>query len=165
MQLRFRALRDSDLTTLHALHSDPATNLYNPGWTPPTVEKSAALLDGYLHHLAEHGFGYHLALDGDIVAGICGARHDLWRGVDVLNLYWRLMPEYQGRALSAQLAGHAFEVARSAPGDALIVARTLPANVASIRVAERLGLTRRPDLDARLGDIDWVVFADRPAQT
>ena len=161
--LRFRRLRSGDVMAVHRLHADPSTNVYNPYGASASIEASKRLLDEWLDDWYRFGFGYELAFARDRLAGIGGARWDDWEGIAVQNLYWRLLPEFQGRGLSAFAAARAREVATRQHGHALIVARMLPGNIASAHVAERVGLRRRSDLDARLDGFMWVVYADRPA--
>ena len=83
---------------------------------------------------------------------------------DVLNLYWRLLPDFQGRGLAVELGRRALETARSIDSERPVVARMLADNVASSKVAARLGMVRRPDLDATVDGAHWILYSDeRPA--
>ncbi|MTD13739.1 GNAT family N-acetyltransferase [Nakamurella sp. YIM 132087] len=158
----FRPLTPGDAAVVHELHGDPATNRHNPFGASPDRAASAALLDGWLEHRRAYGFGYDLAVVDGQVAGICGARHDVWRSLPVLNLYWRLLPEFQGRGLAPALGRHALRMAAAAGGGTPVVARMLAGNTGSRRVAEQLGLHRRPDLDGPGHGADWILYADLP---
>lgn len=158
----FRPLDGDDLTLIHRLHSDPTTNVHNPYGASRDEAASRAMLREWLDHWRRYGFGYELAFAHHELAGIEGARRDLWRGTPVLNLYWRLLPSSQGRGLSSVLAQRALHVAKQARTGELIIARMLPANTASMHVAERLGLNRRPDLDGVHDDAEWIIYADSP---
>ena len=117
------------------------------------------MLSEWLRHFERFAFGYELAvLDGDVI-GICGARRDVWMGVDVLNLYWRLLPGVWGRGLAEPLARLALEIAAAARRDETIVARMLVQNAASARVAERAGLIRQSELDGDAHGASWIVYA------
>lgn len=157
----FRALSSGDAAVVHALHSDPTTNVHNPFGASPDLRTSEEMLEGWLQHRMDHGFGYELAFEGNRLAGICGARRDLWRDRPVINLYWRLLPDYWGKGLAGDLGRHALDVARSAArlADGLIVARMLPGNAGSVRVAEKLGLCRRSDLDGEANGVRWILYA------
>lgn len=159
--LRYRRVASGDTDAVHALHGDPATNLHNPYGASPTPEASRERLEDWIAHWDGHGFGYELVESQRELVGICGVRLDHWRGNDVLNLYWRLMPAFQGRGLAAELGAHALNAARAAATGLPIVARMLPANVASARVAERLGMVRAPHLDGAAGGADWILYVDR----
>lgn len=159
LSLRFRPLRLGDLGAVHVLHSDPLTNLHNPYGASPDEAASQAMLADWLEHWGKHGFGYELAFSEDRLAGIEGARRDIWRGSAVLNLYWRLLPSFQGAGLSGVMARRALSVAKQAKTEELIVARMQPENTASAHVAQRLGLHRREDLDDVHDGFHWVVYA------
>lgn len=157
--LRFRPLDAADGELIHRLHGDPTTNEHNPFGASADRDASEAMLERWLQHWREEGFGYELAFMDDLV-GVGGARRDVWMGHAVVNLYWRLLPEYWGRGLASALAERALVVARTAPrsGDEPIVARMTPENGASARVAERLGLERMPALDGSMAGVEWIVF-------
>ncbi len=78
----------------------------------------------------------------------------------VINLYWRLLPDYWGKGLAGNLGWHALDIARSVThlSDELIVARMLPGNAGSVRVAEKLGLTRRSDLGGEAYGVRWILY-------
>lgn len=147
---------------MHDLHSDPMTNANNPFGASPDVRASKEMLARWLQHEKDHGFGYELAFEANRLIGICGARRDLWRDMPVINLYWRLLPAHWGKGLASDLGHHALDIARSAtrvPNE-LIVARMQAENIASARVAEKLGLVRRCDLDADKDGAHWIIYAD-----
>lgn len=159
--MRFRPLQPADLEAMHRLHGDPSTNAHNPFGASADLSATAETLVAWRKHASRHGFGYEVVeLDGRVI-GICGARFDEWLGRRVVNLYWRLLPEWWGRGLSGPLADHALVIARSrpSPGEEPVIARMLPANHASRRVAERIGLVRRPESDGELAGARWIVFA------
>lgn len=157
----FRALSSGDAALVHELHCDPMTNAHNPLGASPDPRASEEMLESWLQHRMDHGFGYELAFEGTRLAGICGARRDLWRDMPVINLYWRLLPDYWGKGLAGDLGWHALDIARSVThlADELIVARMLPGNAGSVRVAEKLGLTRRSDLDGEAYGVHWILYA------
>jgi RimJ/RimL family protein N-acetyltransferase len=162
--LTFRPLRQDDVDSVHRLHGDPATNTYNPYGASIDLQESAAMTARWVQHWERYGFGYELAFHGEALAGIAGARTDTWKGQAVLNLYWRLLPEFQGLGLSNVLAERALQISAAGGASRLRVARMLPDNVASVRVAASAGLVRRVDLDGELDGSHWILFADRPAK-
>jgi ribosomal-protein-alanine N-acetyltransferase len=156
----FRRLAAGDLEVAHRLHGDPETNLFNPYGADPDLATTQTRLDEWLRHWEEYGFGYELIEDDGAVVGICGVRRDVWQGLHVLNLYWRLLPEVWGRGYATDAGRHALEMARAARHREPVVARMLAGNAASARVAEKLGMTRRDDLDAQADGVDWVLYVD-----
>jgi ribosomal-protein-alanine N-acetyltransferase len=160
--LSFRRLSAGDLEVAHRLHGDPETNQHNPYGADPDLTITQLRLDEWLRHWDEYGFGYELILDDDdgAVIGICGVRRDVWQGLHLLNLYWRLLPEVWGRGYATVAGQHALEMAREARHREPVVARMLAGNAASARVAEKLGMTRREDLDASADGADWILYVD-----
>lgn len=59
------------------------------------------------------------------------------------NLYYRFAPEAWGQGFATELGEAALESAHSHDANAAVIAWVLPHNVASQRVAERLGLTNQ----------------------
>lgn len=160
-ELVFHPVSEVDLPAMHRLHGDPSTNDHNPFGASADLPETAVTLAAWIEHASSNGFGYEAVVLDDEVIGICGARFDEWHGQRVVNLYWRLLPEYWGRGLSGPLARRALGIAlsRPSPGEEPIVARMLPANDASRRVAERIGLVRRRDLDGEFAGAQWIVLA------
>ena len=157
--LSFRRLTASDLQVAHLLHGDPETNQHNPYGPDPDLATTQIRLDEWLRHWDEYGFGYEFIEEDGAVIGICGVRRDVWQGLHVLNLYWRLLPEVWGRGYATIAGQHALEMARAARHREPVVARMLAGNSASARVAEKLGMTRREDLDASFDGADWILYA------
>lgn len=161
--LIFRRVTRDDLAIAHALHGDPVTNEHNPYGADPDLARTAERLDEWVRHWEVYGFGYELIElgggGGTATIGICGVRRDVWQGLHVLNLYWRLLPEFWGRGFATPAGQRGLEIALVARHREPVVARLVVGNVASARVAEKLGMTRREDLDATVDGADWVVYA------
>lgn len=98
----------------------------------------------------EHGIGYWFVstLDSPQVIGVSGVRVMEWSGKQVLNLYYRYGPEVWGQGYATELASQALQVAHEHLPELPVIARVRPNNFSSRQVAERVGLLRRPDLDA-----------------
>ncbi|MGP5116009.1 GNAT family N-acetyltransferase [Corynebacterium casei] len=106
------------------------------------------------HKWAEDGIGYFVVSRKDEkgadtcnVIGFCGVRKSVEQGKDVLNVYYRFSPESQGKGFAKEATTAAIEWGREKCPDLPVVAIIDPANTASIRLAEKLGLT----LDAGSG--------------
>lgn len=162
-EVTFRRLSADDVEAVHVLHSDPATNAHNPYGASSGEDASAVMLTGWVEHWGRYGYGYELVFAVGKLVGIAGARQDIWRETPVINLYWRLLPTFQGRGLSGILAQRALQMAVQARTGQLIVARMRPENTGSVHVARRLGLWRRKDLDDMHDGFEWIMFADTAA--
>ncbi len=71
--------------------------------------------------------------------GFCGFDH-LWGGAEIEIGYW-LAPEYWGKGLATEAAQAVMQYGKERLGLQQIVAVAQPANRASIRVMEKLGMT------------------------
>ncbi len=89
------------------------------------------------------------------------------RGLDYLrpgqvNLTYALYPQCRGRGLATRAVRLAMEVARRRETAGEFVIRVAPDNLASIRVAQRLGFDLDRVTDDRLARLQWhVVSANR----
>jgi RimJ/RimL family protein N-acetyltransferase len=161
-----RRVLPQDAAGVLAVHGDPRVYELDPDLTHTDLATSAAFLEPLVAHWEEHGFGFWSVLvpttwwpggapaplpdDGDrVVAGMGGIRHHVLVGEPVLNAYYRLSPEVQGRGLAGRVLAACTSMAPEvAPGTDLVV-RTRPANAAARRVAERAGFV---DLGLEPGD-------------
>lgn len=152
------------------IHGDPRTNVNNPSGPDRDRGASRGRLDEWMEHWQQHGFGYCTvqlaeprtghAVRGTVV-GFSGVRHETWRGVPVLNLYYRFSPEHWGRGYATEVARHAVAWATATRPHLPVVARTKPENVGSQRTAESAGLVRRPEIEGDDGTGHAVILVNR----
>lgn len=137
-RLLLRQWRDEDEAPFARLSADPEVMEY--------LLPRADWVDRARAHWREHGFG-RWVVELPAEAGFIGTVGLSWVGFEAhftpaVEIAWRLARAYWGR-------GYAFEAARAACdfgfaelGLVEIVAFTVPANLRSRRVMERLGMTR-----------------------
>jgi RimJ/RimL family protein N-acetyltransferase/ribosomal protein S18 acetylase RimI-like enzyme len=140
-RLRLRPLSESDRPLWVRLHTDPAQYPFAPWAVARDAAEAGERLDVALAHWERHGFGYGVVEDRSTgeplgVAGVVVGRE----GAN-LNLYYRFDRPHHGRGLGP-------EVARAVVADAVehrpalpLTATARPDHRASIRTAERAGLT------------------------
>jgi RimJ/RimL family protein N-acetyltransferase len=114
-------------------------------------EESDGLADRIERHFAEHGFGLW-AVEAPGIADFIG-----YTGLAVprftayftpcVEIGWRLAAEYWGRGYAAEAARAAVRYAFDELQLDEIVSFTVPANVRSRRVMEKLGMTHTPSED------------------
>jgi RimJ/RimL family protein N-acetyltransferase len=110
--------------------------------------ESGLLVDRIEDHFRDHGFGlYALELRQErVFVGFAGLSMPTFQAhfTPCVEIGWRLSAEHWGRGLATEAAGavvrHAFE---SLAMDAL-VSFTVPANIRSRRVMEKIGMARDP---------------------
>jgi ribosomal-protein-alanine N-acetyltransferase len=149
-------LRIEDGPAMFAVHGDPVTNQYNPYGPDPDLATSEETLREWLQGWDREGYGYWAItlLQSEAILGFGGVRHMVWRDKDVLNLYYRFTPASWGQGYASEMASTAVALARKYIPYMPVIARTREKNIAAIRVAERAGLQRFPELDT-----EHIVFA------
>lgn len=148
-RLILRRWRQSDLAPFSRLNLDPRAMEFLPGVVSPA--ESNRLADRIEAHFLVHGFG------------LCGAelrqnhRFLGFIGLSVpgfpakftpcVEIGWRLSPEHWGQGLategSREMVRYAFDVV----GLDALVSFTVPGNLKSRRVMEKLGMTHDPAED------------------
>lgn len=142
-RLLLRAVRESDLDAVFALHSDPTTNRYSQRSYMQTLDDARRILGLWLEDWARDGVGYWLVERREapgVVVGLSGLRHKVVEGQRVLNLAYRFAPETWGSGFATEVARAALSLAARHLPQVPLVAIIHPENAASIRVAERLGM-------------------------
>ena len=159
-RLRLRRVTAADFPVVVALHVDPRNYTHRPdGAHTPTG--ADALARRFIAQWDRDGIGYWLVEhDGDVI-GVAGITPAPLQGRPAWNLYYRFTPQARGRGLAAEATREAVAVAAELDPGRPVVVRTRPANVPARRLAERLGLQRRPDLDA---DDGFIVYMSTPVQ-
>lgn len=157
-RLLLRRPVEADLGELHRIHSDPRTWEDLPEERPTSRAQSGRRLAQWLAHWEARGYGYWTVERDEGIVGFGGLMLlPRWRGRkgDALNLYYRLEPESWGYGFASEVGRAAVELARCELPGLPVVARIRDGNDRSVRVAERIGLLRRPDLD----DAEYLVYA------
>ena len=93
--------------------------------------------------------------------GVIGITPSPLGGRRCWNLYYRFTPAGRGLGLAAEAAREALDVGAQIDPGRPVVVRTRPDNVPAQRLAETIGLERRPELDTGDG---FVVYVS-PAET
>lgn len=132
-----------DAAGYEALLLDPEVSAWlRPEPLPPFSRADiAAMLADDLRHWRDAGFGPWVLLEegGEEMVGRVGLHRTSVGGELVTELAWTIRPPWQGRGLATAAALEGLELARSV-GLEELVALVLPANRASCRVAEKVGM-------------------------
>jgi len=140
-RLYLRHWRAEDRAPFFALNSEPAVLRYLP---PITRAASDAMLDRFDAHFGEHGFSYWALEERETGAlvGACGLSHvtfDVYFAPAV-EIGWRLATAWHGKGLAREAAQAVLDAAFTRLGLDRVVSFTVPANCASWRLMERLGM-------------------------
>jgi RimJ/RimL family protein N-acetyltransferase len=159
-RLLLRQWRDDDRPPYAALNSDPQVRQYLQG--PITRERSDAFVDAITEHWREHGWGLW-AVEVPGVASFVG-HVGLWpaRFSDrpMVEVGWRLAREHWGHGYATEGARAALRFGFQTVGLQEIVSFTVPHNVRSLRVMERIGLLRDPAGDFEHPHVDRELYPD-----
>ena len=149
-RLRLRPMRHDDLDDIAALLGDPAVMTYYPH--PKSRDEARAWIDWTLDSYARHGHGLWVVesrATGECY-GDCGLTVQHLDGVDELEVGYHVHTHLQGRGIATEAARASLGFAADHLGAERVVAIIHPDNIASQRVAEKVGLARekvvvRPD--------------------
>ena len=149
-RLIVRQWRDSDRADYLATCNTEAVTAHLGG--PATVEEMDAGLARIRKSQQDNGFGFwaiERKSDGAFL-GYCGFKVVRDEGAPIegeIEVGWRLREDAWGQGYAQEAARACLDWAWANLDLARIVSITVPANRASWNVMERLGMTRRPDLD------------------
>jgi RimJ/RimL family protein N-acetyltransferase len=145
-RLHLRLWRDEDLPVFAAMSADPRVMEF----FPKTLDRaeSDVMAARVRDHFARHGFGFW-AVEVPGVAqfiGIVGLAIPSFEThfTPCVEIGWRLDPEHWGRGYATEAARAALEFGFRELALEEIVAFTVPTNLRSRRVMERIGMTRSP---------------------
>ncbi len=149
-RLLLRPWRDEDLAPFAALNGDPVVMEFFP--SPLDRAESDAAAARIREHFAAHGYGLW-AVEVPGVADFIG-----FVGLAVVSRFqahftpcveigWRLAREHWGRGYATEAARAALDHGFRDLAQKEIVSFTVPANLRSRAVMERIGMTRSPDDD------------------
>jgi ribosomal-protein-alanine N-acetyltransferase len=148
-RLRLRGWRESDLAPLAALSRDPKVmeffpKLFDRAECEAAVGRTEA-------HFERHGFGWWAVelIREETFMGYVGLRvvpHQL-PFTPAVEAGWRLAREHWGKGYATEAARAALALGFGAKRLDEVVAFTVPANLASRRVMEKIGMTRNPQDD------------------
>lgn len=144
-RLLLRRWRRTDRAPFAAMNADPAVMEHFPGTLSRAASDAAA--DDIERHFAVHGWGlWAVEIPGDAPfigdVGLWPATSTL--GHEAVEVGWRLARPYWGRGYASEAARAALRFGFDDLGLEEIVSFTVPQNIRSIAVMERIGMVRDP---------------------
>jgi RimJ/RimL family protein N-acetyltransferase len=145
-RLLLRPWRESDRLPFQQINADPRVMEFFP--EPLTAEASDALFDRAREHFNRHGFGPFAVelLENHSFIGFIGLSIPAFDAhfMPAIEIGWRLTFECWGKGLATEGAHavlrYGFETLRLEE----VVSFTVPANIRSRRVMEKLGMSHNP---------------------
>lgn len=145
-RLLLRPWQEGDREPFRRMNADPRVMEFFAASLSPAA--SDAMIDGIQAHMAQHGFGLfaaELRANGEFI-GLVGLAHVPFEAhfTPCVEIGWRLAPAHWNRGLATEGARECLRYAFQDLALAEVVAFTVPANLRSRRVMEKLGMVHRP---------------------
>ncbi len=152
-RLRLRLFTRDDVQIMFELNSDPEVIKYADTPARDLEEAMQRLEQGPLFDYEKYGYGrfaVELKETGKVI-GFCGIKY--LPEIELPEVGYRYLTEYWGRGIGTEAARACVEFARDDLKIKKLVALIIPENIASIKLAEKLGMSRGPlihvfDVDA-----------------
>lgn len=148
-RLRLRPFRQSDCAPFAALNADPRVMEHFPSLL--TRAESDAMVQRIADHFAQHGFGLWAAelRERAEFIGFIGLLRPSFTAhfTPCVEVGWRIGSAHWGQGLASEGAAAALRFGFEKLELDEIVSMTVPANVRSRRVMEKLGMTHDPGDD------------------
>ena len=132
------------LDQMAAINADPETMQFIGGGKPSTREQSAAQMQRWIDRWAQNGYGLWAVelLEDERLAGWVGLNvpRDFPQLLPVVEVGWRLDRALWNRGYATEGARASVEFAWTTAGLDRVISLIHPDNIASIRVAEKLGM-------------------------
>jgi RimJ/RimL family protein N-acetyltransferase len=145
-RLQLRRWRETDRIPFQAINADPRVMEFMPG--PLSPQQSDDLIARIGRHFDRHGFGLYAAelLETEVLIGFIGLNIPSYDApfMPAVEIGWRLAADHWGRGLATEgartVVDHAFDTLQLSS----LVSFTVPDNLRSRRVMEKLGMTHDP---------------------
>jgi RimJ/RimL family protein N-acetyltransferase len=160
-RLSLRSPTETDLKRLFEIYGDPATHQFNPFGPLREIEQAQALLDKWIMHWDEKGYGQWAISTRENpqqVIGFGGIDARDFLEVERVNLGYRLAPEVWGLGYATELGVAALQYGLVELQLPEIFAVVRPTHLASIRILEKIGMHAAGELDDVPGQASSLVF-------
>lgn len=160
-RLIYRAPTPADLDRLYAIYSDPQTQQFNPSGPMTEAAQAEALLARWTEHWELHGYGWWAIARReapDQVIGFGGIAFHDYLGEQRMNLGYRFAVEAWGQGFATETGRTALYQAFVTLGLSEVYGFVRPANIASARVLEKIGMQRCGELDDVPGQAPSLLF-------
>jgi RimJ/RimL family protein N-acetyltransferase len=137
---RLRRLCEDDFPAFARMNEDPKVMLYFP--KPWTTEESRAAFQWVNASFDERGFGIYAVDVSTEFAGVVGLSTPSFQSwfTPCVEILWRLQTDFWGRGFASEAAGMVLNMAAHSLLLDEVFAFTVPQNLKSIRVMDKLGM-------------------------
>ena len=143
-RLKLRLFTPDDVRVMYNLSTDPEVMKYADTPVRNIEEAKKRLEQGPLADYKNYGYGrfaVELKETGEVI-GFCGIKY--LPEIDLAEVGYRYLKKHWGRGIGTEAAEVCVSFARDDLKIEKLIALIMPENVASIRVAEKLGMTKGP---------------------
>ncbi len=144
-RLRLRLFTRDDVQIMFELSSDPEVIKYAEAHPVKSLHEAQQRLEqGPLADYEKYGYGrfaVELKETGRVI-GFCGIKY--LPEIELPEVGYRYLKRYWGKGIGTEAARVCIDFARDDLKIEKLVALIIPENIASIRVAEKLGMTKGP---------------------
>lgn len=157
-RLRLRTMRPEDVSSIHSIWSDPEVMKYIPVVLFRTPEEIGEFIALSLQRWEERGFGIFAVTikENDELVGYCGLQY--LDGTPEVEIYYGLSKVSWNRGIATEAARAVIKFGFEQVKLENIAGVTLPDNVASQKVLEKIGLEKR-EVSKRFYNTECVYFA------
>ena len=143
-RLRLRLFTPDDVQIMFELNSDPEVIKYADTPVKDLQEAKKRLEQGPLSDYKKYGYGRFAVelIETGKVIGFCGIKY--LPEIELPEVGYRYLKEYWGKGIGTEAARVCVDFARDDLKISKLVALIMPENTASIRLSEKLGMTRGP---------------------
>jgi ribosomal-protein-alanine N-acetyltransferase len=160
-RLRLRRMIAEDTDELLLVFSDPRVmasfggQLFDRSQMERWVQRN-------LEHLQKHGYGLFSVVlkENGLLIGDCGLEHMSVRGEQEVELGYDLRSDHWGLGLATEAAAAVRDFSFHELGLRRLVSLIRPSNVASCRVAQKIGMRREAEVE-RGGHTYWIYATSR----
>ncbi|WP_060874318.1 GNAT family N-acetyltransferase [Myroides odoratus] len=144
-RLLLRELQPTDAQSFYALNANPNVIRYTGNTAFATVEEAKEFLENYNDYKL-NGYGRWAVIlkDSGQFIGWCGLKYD--GDTQQTDIGFRFFEEEWGKGYATESAEACLRIGFDQLGLACIIGRAMKANIASICVLEKLGLTYEQDI-------------------
>jgi len=144
-RLRLRLFTPDDVQVMFELNSDPEVIKYAEATPTRNLKEARERLEqGPLADYEKYGYGrfaVELKETGKVI-GFCGIKYI--PEIELPEVGYRYLKAYWGRGIGTEAARVCVDFARDDLKISKLIALIIPENTASIRLSEKLGMTRGP---------------------
>jgi RimJ/RimL family protein N-acetyltransferase len=145
-RLLLRRWREADREPFRALNADPRVMEFYPAMLTP--DETDAAMTRIEEHFEQHGFGLFAAelIENGTFIGYVGLNVPSFEApfMPAVEIGWRLAFDYWGKGLATEGARAVVQYAFQSLQFAGLVSFTVPANLRSHRVMEKIGMVHDP---------------------